>query len=55
MERILSIGLFLIILFIALSEIATTEDKRNNYKLFFKLSLIAEILLIIIYFINKLI
>ena len=53
MEFILGTVGFLIILFLGLSEVATTEEQRDNYHLFFKLSLIAEVVLIIIYFINK--
>jgi hypothetical protein len=53
MEQILGIVGLLIILFIVLSEIATTKEQRDNYRGFFKLSLIAEVVLIIIYFINK--
>ena len=55
MELILKIILFLIIVFKALSEVATFQEQRDNYNLLFKLSLIAEVILIIIYFINKLI
>jgi len=55
MELILKIILFLIILFKAFSEAAPTQEQRDKYNLLFKLSLIAEVVLIIIYFINKLI